>query len=165
LGSVHPHLLYYQEGYFDGDILNYQHTYFEHLAMAAETGLFDTVAHPDLVKNSAPSEWDPERIMDVIRQCLDRIAATDTAMELNTSGMHKRVSEMNPGPLILAGMRRRDIPVVLGSDAHVPEHVAAAFEEALDRLVAAGYTQVDTVVDRKRTALPIAIARKSLRGV
>ena len=40
-----------------------------------------------------------------------------------------------------------------------------AFEEALDRLVAAGYTQVDTVVDRKRTALPIAIARKSLRGV
>ena len=165
LGSVHPHLLYYREGFFDGDIAAYQRTYFEHLAMAAETGLFDTVAHPDLVKNTAPSEWDPEGLMDVIRPSLDRIAATDTAMELNTSGLSKGLGEMNPGPAILAEMREREIPVVMGSDAHVPERVAADFEEALDRLSAAGYTHVDIVLDRKRRALPIARARESLRTV
>ncbi len=164
LGSVHPHLQYYQERYFNGDIFAYQHTYFEHLAMAAETGLFDTVAHPDLVKNAAPSAWDPEGLMDVIRPSLDRIAATDTAMELNTSGLGKGFGEMNPGPVILAEMHERDIPVVIGSDAHVPERVAADFEDAFDRLSAAGYTHVNIVLDRKREALPIARARESLVG-
>ena len=45
-------------------------TYFEHLARAAETGLFDTIAHPDLVRNFAPSDWCPERAMDRVQASL-----------------------------------------------------------------------------------------------
>ncbi len=43
--------------------------------MAAETGLFDTLAHPDLVKNEYPDEWQVERLMDTLASSLDRIAA------------------------------------------------------------------------------------------
>lgn len=162
LGSVHPHLDDYRDRYFTGDIAAFQRTYFEHQALAAESGLFDTIAHPDLIKNSAPSGWGSDRVMDVVRRCLDRIAAADTAMELNTSGLNKRVAEMNPGSPILVEMRERDIPVVVNSDAHDPQRVAAAFEEALETLAAVGYTHTHIVLDRKREAIPIAEARESL---
>jgi len=162
LGSVHPHLPQYQQRYFDGDPANFQRTYFDHLAQAAETGLFDTLGHPDLVKNSFPSEWDVERLIDMICLTLDRIAVTGTAMELNTSGLHKPVPEMNPAPRILREMKLRDIPVVIGADAHRPERVAADFELALDTLTTAGYTHVSNFLNRQRRDVPIEMARASL---
>ena len=85
LGSVHAPLKDYKDRYFNGDIVTFQRTYFEHIAMSAESGLFDTVAHPDLVKNVQPKEWQLERLLDDIRRCLDRVAATDVAMA-NLSG-------------------------------------------------------------------------------
>ena len=125
LGSVHPQITQYKERFFTGDVLVFQRTYFEHLAMAAETGLFDTLAHPDLVKNEFPQEWQTERLAETLAASLDRIAAAGTAMELNTSGLQKKLPEMNPGRTILVEMRARGIPVVLGADAHVPPRVAA----------------------------------------
>jgi histidinol-phosphatase (PHP family) len=165
LGSVHPHLHDYRDRYFDGDVAAFQRTYFEHLAMAAETGLFDTIAHPDLVKYTAPSEWDPERLMDIIGACLDRIAATGAAMELNTSGLAKPLGEMSPGRTMLMQMRRREIPVVIGADAHDPERVASQFEAALDALEAVGYHEVSLFLDRQRHEFAIATARQSLSAL
>ena len=169
LGSVHPHLRDYQERYFDGDVKAFQRTYFEHLAMAAETGLFDTIAHPDLIKNFvpppadvAPPAWDPEQEMDVIRPCLDRIAATGTAMELNTSGLNKAVPEMNPGQTILQEMHQRGISVVIGADAHDPHRVGADFDTALDTLGAVGYACTSIFLDRRRIDIPLDQARRSL---
>ena len=112
LGSVHPQINQYKERYYTGDVLAFQRTYFEHLALAAETGLFDTLAHPDLVKNEHPNEWQVERLADTIADSLDRIAAAGTAMELNTSGLQKKLPEMNPNPTMLAEMQKRGIPVV-----------------------------------------------------
>ncbi len=165
LGSIHPHAREYKERFFTGDILDFQRTYFDHLACAAETGLFDTLSHPDLVKNVDPENWHPEHIEDTIGQTLDRIATAGTAMELNTSGLNKVVPEMNPGFAILEQMSNRNIPVVIGADAHVPERVADNFETAIDLLEAAGYTHVSRFLDRTRTDIPIDTARNSLRPV
>ncbi len=155
LGSVHPHLKDYKERYFTGDSAAFQRTYFDHIAMAAETGLFDTIAHPDLVKIVSPSEWNYEDVADAVRQCLDRIAATGTAMELNTSGLNKAVAEMNPGRAMLGEMQQLGIPVVIGADAHDPHRVAANFEDALEVLSEAGYAQVSFFLNRERQDLPI----------
>ena len=86
-------------------------------------------------------------------------------MELNTSGLNKVVPEMNPGFAILEQMSNRNIPVVIGADAHVPERVADNFETAIDLLEAAGYTHVSRFLDRTRTDIPIDTARNSLRPV
>lgn len=162
LGSVHYQLAPYRRLYYRGDILAYQQIYFEHLAMSAETGLFDTLAHPDLVKNESPSEWDFERLRDDICRALDRIAATGVAMELNTSGMLKSLPEMNPSLSQLALMHERGIPVVIGADAHSPERVGDGYAEALQLLIEAGYKQVSFFVDRKRRDVPIQEALASL---
>lgn len=163
LGSVHPQIAEYKTRYFSGDVVSFQCTYFEHLAMAAESGLFDTLAHPDLVKNEHPNEWQVERLTDALAKSLDRIAAAGTAMELNTSGLQKKVQEMNPGRSILVEMHARGIPVVLGADAHVPSRVAADYVPALQLLQEVGFTHVHYFLDRKRNAVSIEAALESLR--
>jgi len=163
LGSVHPHLPDYKQRYFTGDIITFQRTYLEHLALAAETGLFDALAHPDLVKIVHPAAWQPERLRDAIGRALDRIRATGVAMELNTYGLHKNPAEMHPGPLILQEMQQRGIPVVIGADAHQPHRVADHFEMALDALAAVGYSEVNIFLNRRPHPVDIAAARRSLR--
>ena len=164
LGSVHPQLPQYIDRFYRGDVDAYFGTYFEHLALAAETGLFDTIAHPDLVKNFSPPDWHPERAMDHILPCLDRIAAAGAAMELNTSGSNKAYAEMNPGPAMLAEMAQRRIPVVIGADAHVPDRVADGFVDALDLLREAGYSEVSLFLHRQRQDLSIDRVRASLEA-
>jgi len=163
LGSVHYQVGFYREKYFRGDVFEYQKTYYEHLAMAAESGLFDTLSHPDLIKNEAPAEWHFPRIRPYIEAALDRIAASGVAMEINTSGMMKAIREMNPGAAQLALMQARGIPVVLGADAHRPDRVADGYEAAILRLHQAGYREVNIVLDRKRQAIPLDAALASLR--
>ncbi len=163
LGSVHWHIGEYMDRFWRGDLMAFQRQYFEHLAESAETGLFDSLAHPDLVKNANPSEWDFAKIRPSIERALDRIAATGVAMEINTSGLNKSYPEMNPGPEMLAMMSERGIPVVIGSDSHTPTRVGESFGDALDQLAAAGYRQVSLFRERRRRDLPIDDVRSTLR--
>lgn len=163
LGSVHYQMGFYREQFFPGNTFEYQKVYYEHLAQAAETGLFDTLAHPDLIKNESPIDWYFPRIQPFIEKALDRIAATGVAMELNTSGMLKALPEMNPGEAQLRLMRERGIPVVLGADAHRPERVGDRYATALRTLQSVGYEEVNIFLDRRRHPIPIARALKSLK--
>lgn len=162
LGSIHYQVSDYRRRYFTGDVRRYQELYFEHLARSAESGLFDTLAHPDLIKNEDPAEWDFTRVRPHIERALDRIAATGVAMELNTSGVQKNLPEMNPSPAQLVLMRERGIPVVIGSDAHIPERVGAGYPAALRLLREAGYTEVSFFLARERRTLTIERALASL---
>ena len=83
-------------------------------------------------------------------------------MELNTSGLNKVVAEMNPFPAMLVEMCAREIPVVIGADAHQPSRVADGFRAALDLLTDAGYREVSLFLDRTRTVISIESARQSL---
>jgi histidinol-phosphatase (PHP family) len=162
LGSVHYQLAPYRKAYFRNDVLAYQQLYYEHLAMSAETGLFDTLAHPDLIKNESPAEWNFARLRDDVCRALDRIAATGVAMELNTSGKLKSLAEMNPSVPQLILMRERGIPVVIGADAHIAERVGDSYREALELLRKAGYSEVSYFIDRKRHDVSIHDALASL---
>ncbi len=162
LGSVHYQVGDYRRLFYTGDTFSYQQLYYEHLAQSAETGLFDTLAHPDLVKNESPAEWNFQRIQPFIESALDRIAATGVAMELNTSGVQKALREMNPSPAQLELMGERGIPVVIGADAHVPERVGDGYPEALRLLQRCGYENVSYFIDRKRHDVPIPVALESL---
>ncbi len=162
LGSVHPQIAEFRKRYWSSDAVELQRTYFELLAKSAETRLFDSLAHPDLIKNLTPTQWQPELIMDDICRALDRIAATGVAMELNTSGINKRVEEMNPFPDMLCQMRQRGIPVTIGADAHTPSRVADGYEAALQLLAQCGYQHVSFFLGRKRHDIEIESAISSL---
>jgi histidinol-phosphatase (PHP family) len=162
LGSVHFFGPEYKAKFFKGDLLAFEKQYFQHIADSAETGLFDTLAHPDLVKNNAPAHYDFERLQDTIEEALVRIAKTKVAMELNTSGVHKRFPETNAGPQMLALMRKHNIPVVIGSDAHTPQRVGADFLFATQLLEQAGYTTASYFHNRERHEVPLDDIANSL---
>lgn len=165
LGSVHPQIPWYQAKFGGQGEQAYFRTYFEHLALAAESGLFDTLSHPDLVKNVHPEAWDIAVMLPHICTCLDRIAAAGVAMEFNTSGVNKKIPEFNPGQEMLTEMARRNIPIVIGSDSHVPHRVADGFELALQKIEQAGYTHVSYFLDRQRREMGIDDARELLKPV
>ena len=157
LGSVHPQTQEYQAIYLEGSSrLAYERSYFENLANAAESGLFDCLSHPDIVKIVHPKQYDVSDHLDTIRRALDRIARTGIAMELNTSGVNKPYPEMNPGMEILREMAERNIPVVLGSDSHDAYRVGVDFDKALDKLESVGYESVSYFLDRRRCDLRIS---------
>ncbi len=155
LGSVHSHLSDYRKRFFHDNIREFQELYFDHLVSAAKTGLFNALAHPDLVKNCYPDSWNYLELRDHVCRCLDQIAKTDTAMELNTSGVNKRVKEFNPGASMLSDMAARSIPVVLGSDSHVPERVGADFAAACEVLRNSGYSEVSYFINGERKQISI----------
>jgi len=163
LGAVHWQAKEYLNKFETGTIENFRRTYFEHLARSAESGLYDSLAHPDLVKNYHPDSWCFAIVKNTVAAALDRIAATGVAMELNTSGLNKSYSEMNPGNEMLRMMADRKIPIVLGSDSHRAVRVGEHFVTALNHLTEAGYENVSYFLNRQRIDLPISEVLASLK--
>ncbi len=163
LGAVHWQAKEYLHRYEQGTIEGFRRTYFEHLAASAETGLYDCVAHPDLVKNYHPDSWCFAIIKNTVSTVLDRIAKTGVAMEMNTSGLNKSYSEMNPGNEMLRMMAERKIPIVLGSDSHRAPRVGEHFITALNNLAEAGYEEVSYFKKRQRIDLKISDVISSIR--
>jgi histidinol-phosphatase (PHP family) len=119
--------------------------YFELLARAAASGLFDALSHPDLVKvfgDHVPG-FDYEPVAEAI-------AAGGVAMEVSTGGLRKPVAELYPDPRLLVACRERDVPVTLASDAHVPALVGRDFDRALELLRSAGYETI-TIFERRQS--------------
>ncbi len=118
--------------------------YFETLAAAARSGLFESLSHPDLVKifGARPASFDYGPVVAAI-------ADSGIAVEVSTAGLHKPVRELYPHPEFLAECRARDVPVTLASDAHTPDLVGRDFDRALELLRSAGYDTV-TVFEQRR---------------
>lgn len=163
LGAVHWQAKEYLNKFETGTIENFRRTYFDHLAKSAESGLYDCLAHPDLVKNYHPDSWCFAIVKNTVTTVLDRIAATGVAMELNTSGLNKSYSEMNPGLEMLRMMAERKIPIVIGSDSHRAIRVGEHFVTALNHLTEAGYEKVSYFLNRQRIDLNISDVLASLK--
>jgi len=163
LGAVHWQAKEYLNKFETGTIENFRRTYFDHLAKSAESGLYDCLAHPDLVKNYHPDSWCFAIVKNTVTTALDRIAATGVAMELNTSGLNKSYSEMNPGLEMLRMMADRKIPIVVGSDSHRAVRVGEHFVTALNHLTEVGYEKVSYFLNRQRIDLKISDVLASLK--
>ena len=139
-----------QDAYEGRDLLTLWQRYFELLGDAAESGLFDILAHPDLIKKFG---FRPdEDVSHLYRACLDRIAETGVVIEVSTAGLRRPVGEIYPAEDFLRMCRERRIAVTLGSDAHRPGEVAADFEQALLLLHRVGYEELVVFDCRERSS-------------
>jgi histidinol-phosphatase (PHP family) len=125
--------------------------YFETIGEAARSGLFDVLAHPDLVK-----VWGHERPLpdgDLRRYyelAIDGIAESGIAVELSTAGLRKQVKELYPAPAFLEMCLQAGAPVALSSDAHRPQEVGADYEQALELLDQLGVSELCVFEHRER---------------
>ncbi len=130
--------------------------YFETLGEAARSGLYDILAHPDLVKvwgRDVPlPTGDLRRFYDL---AMDGIAESDVAIEVSTAGLRKPVGEIYPAPAFLEMCLEAGRPVALSSDAHVPNDLGHRYEDALEFLERAGVGELAVFERRERRLEPI----------
>jgi histidinol-phosphatase (PHP family) len=121
--------------------------YFSLYTQAISSGLFDFMAHPDLVKKFGDR---PEGdLKPFYTESLNAMADCKIPMELNTAGLRKDVKEIYPSREFLEMAFARDIPILINSDAHAPEEVAAGFDLAIDLARSVGYKNLTRFEKRK----------------
>ncbi len=130
--------------------------YFETLAEAARTGMFDIMAHPDLVKvwgDARPRpERDPRRWYEPV---VEAMLEAGVAMEMSTAGLRKPAGELYPAPALLEMAVDAGLPIALSSDAHVPGDVGHRYEQAVETLSDWGIREIAVFEDRERRLEPL----------
>ena len=130
--------------------------YFQTIGEAARSGLFDVLAHPDLVK-----VWGGERprpdgdLRRYYELAMEGIAESGIAVEVSTAGLRKRVAELYPAPAFLSMALEAGAPVALSSDAHRPQDVGADYDRALELLDQLGVRELSVFERRTRRMEPV----------
>ncbi|MFW9930709.1 MAG: histidinol-phosphatase HisJ [Candidatus Thorarchaeota archaeon] len=116
---------------------------------------FDIVSHFDLPKKFNKRPEDPKLVADYEDMTLELIKKKDLAVEINTSGLRKKVGEQYPSNEIIKKLYDLDIPILLGSDAHHPDEVGYNFNEMIKLVKRIGFSQLAYFEKRKRSFIDI----------
>jgi histidinol-phosphatase (PHP family) len=133
--------------------------YFETLAAAARSGLFDVLAHPDLVKvwgraGRLPSR-DPRHFYE---PAIEAIAESGVAVEVSTAGLRKPVGEIYPSDSFMGMCVDAGADFVLSSDAHEPDQLGFEYPAAIEFLTRHGVAEIATFYGRVRSLEPVGEA-------
>ena len=131
--------------------------YFETLGEAARTGMFDILAHPDLVKYWGPTQrpWPEGDLRGFYDLAMEPIAASGIAVEVSTAGLRKPVGELYPARAFLEMVVDAGNPIALSSDAHTPEDLGRDYDQALELLGELGVSELAVFARRERRLEPI----------
>jgi histidinol-phosphatase (PHP family) len=130
--------------------------YFESLAEAARSGLFDIMAHPDLVKVHGATRPRPDGdLRRYYEPAVEAFADAGVAVEMSTAGLRKSVGELYPSRAFLEMVVDAGCPIALSSDAHVPEDLGFRYEDAVAELAEVGVTELCVFERRQRRLEPI----------
>ncbi len=159
IGSVHfidgwsfDHPAYIDE-YKHRNIDEIYRRYFNLLSQAALSGMFDIMAHPDLIKKFG--YYPNVCLEDFYHQAARSFAAGGVSVEVNTAGLRWNSKEIYPSLQFLKICHEEGVTASVGSDAHSPEQVGFAFAEAEELLIAAGYSEVALFEKRNRMMIKL----------
>lgn len=131
--------------------------YIKKLEKLVATDYFDVIAHFDnyriLFRPNTPlySENTWEKLLDL----LDKIKNKEMAIEINTSGTRKEIGSQFPSDEIVKEIIKRDIPIMLGSDAHKPEDIGYMFEEITEKFKRLGLSYICRYENREQRIVKI----------
>ncbi|UJA20690.1 histidinol-phosphatase [Thermoleophilia bacterium SCSIO 60948] len=130
--------------------------YFELLAESARSGLFDVIAHPDLVKMWGAKRPVPERDPRFFYEPFAAaVADSGVAVEISTAGLRKPVGEIYPGEALGEMLVDAGAVFCLSSDAHRPQEIGFGYEQGLAALERWGVTEIATFRGRERRTEPV----------
>lgn len=116
--------------------------YFALWGQACRSGLFHSMAHPDLV--SLLGRYPDADLMDALfAQAARDARQAGVHVEINTAGSIKPVGRFYPHPSLLSHFFREGVPLTVGSDAHVVGRVGEGIREAYALAASCGYGSVD----------------------
>jgi histidinol-phosphatase (PHP family) len=121
-----------------GPLQSYE-DYFHTETELAASGLFDVLAHADVIKKQGL--FLTETPSDMYEELAVAAARGGTAVEVSTAGLYQPAEEMYPAEPLLRRFHNHSVPITLASDAHIPEHTARDFGRAVDLARSVGYTE------------------------
>jgi histidinol-phosphatase (PHP family) len=139
--------------YEDIDLDDFYVEYIHTVREMAESGFYNIVGHPDLVK-----KFDKRAAINLIpryRELLEAVKRAGMCYEVNTAGLRWPAREIYPEPAFVHLAAEIGVPVTFGSDAHCPEDVARDFDQALALVRGAGYREVATFQGRIMSCVPL----------
>jgi histidinol-phosphatase (PHP family) len=130
--------------------------YFDHFNRCARSGLFDILAHPDLVKVWGRDRPLPEGdLRRFYEPAVEAIVEGGSAVELSTAGLRKPVGELYPARAFAELIVEAGVPFALSSDAHLPEQVGFGYEEGIAFLDDLGVEEIAVFEGRRRRLEPL----------
>lgn len=134
-------------------------SYFDSLARCARSGLFDILAHPDLVKVWGRARALPERdLRHFYEPAVEAIAESGIAVEVSTAGLRKPVDQIYPAPEFAQMCVEAGADFALSSDAHLPAQVGYGYKQAIEFLEALGVKEICVFDRRSRRLEPLGSA-------
>jgi len=144
------------EGLWGGrDVDRMYREYFALLGQAARSGLFNIMAHPDLIKVMGHRPSAALDLETLYADAAEAFVAGGVAVEVSTAGLRKPVGELYPDPAFLRACQRRGVPLSLASDAHQPEDVGLDFAQAVALARDCGYREVTAFSGGRGRAVPL----------
>ena len=122
-------------------------------------GVYDIVGHIDLIKKFGKKYLPTTDVSLEIASAFDAIKSSGLAIELNTAGWRKTVAEQYPSEDLIREAFKREIPMLVNSDAHHSSEVASRFEDAYRLLWNAGYRSVLRYEHHEPISVSLEIAR------
>lgn len=131
--------------------------YVEKLIKLVNTDFFDVIAHFDnhrvLFRPKSPHYSD--NTWQKLLNLLDRIENKGMAIEINTSGVLKGIGSQFPSNKIVKEIILRNIPIMLGSDAHRPQNVGFMFKEFIEKAKKWGLSHICSYEKREQNLVKI----------
>jgi len=151
LGSIH---VSWVRGNNDEEVFG---NYFNLVAEAAESKLFNVIAHIDQVKSSF-NHLPQEKMTNLYRQLAIRLGKAEAVIELNTSGLRgTKLGKVGiyPDTQLLELCFKQGVRVTLGSDAHKPSQIGGFFDELQRLMSSVGCNQIITFEKRQPKTIEI----------
>ena len=143
----------HKEIYEKWDTYDLYEAYYENVRAAALSGRFDVLGHPDLIKIFR--RFPEKDITGMLEASADAVAESGAVVDVNAAGLRKPVGEIYPSRGFLEMFHRRGVPIILSSDAHAPEEVAAGYDRSLELVRDVGYREVVTFKNGERGTLAL----------
>lgn len=137
-------------------IKSYQE-YFSILENLLTSNLFDILGHIDVIKvyGHKPDLKDTELLHNIYDKSINQIKKSNMTVEVSTAGLRKPVGELYPDPEIMRRLADNNIPLIINSDAHKPQHVGEDFDKGIKYIKEYGINQISTFTNRKRTMVKL----------
>ncbi|SHN69209.1 histidinol-phosphatase [Desulfovibrio litoralis] len=131
----------------------YYEEYYNDLYRLTQTGLFNIVAHPDLIKIFSVhifKRWlNMPSSQALVYKALKGIKESGMAMEISSAGLRKPCNEIYPCDVLMQMAAELKLPISFGSDAHCVNTVAFGFDLLETYAKKFGFTQSVYFKERK----------------
>ena len=145
---------------FNGDIRVTVEGYYRRMREMVVKAAPDIIGHFDVIKkNNRDDRYFSEHApwyRNAVINTLDAVAASPCILEVNTGGIVRGTSgALYPSEWILAECLKREVPVMINSDAHRPEQLDGYYNEAAALLKSIGFRRLTQIGTDGRRQVPL----------